>query len=359
MRIRTTLLMLTLSLCLARMASGQRERGELHVEIRDSQGAAVGGEGELVSELNQVRRGFKVGPEGRSIVQELPFGRYYLRFSAQGFADWSGIVEIHSVVPQTVAITLGVAPVNTQIQVSDSATLIDPSRTGVTYAIGKNAIEEQVPAQIGHTVGDLVNEQPGWIYEANGVLHPRGSEYDVQFVFDGLPLTQNRSPAFAPSLDTEEVESLRVLTASFPAEYGRKLGGIVEVTTEKNPPSGIHGRFEASGGSFSSAGTSTEISYARDKSRISFAGQGFHADRYLDPPVRQNFTNRGNGNGFSVSYERDSSDRDRLRLSVSHNVVRFLVPNELIQQNADQRQDIANLETGGQIHFRHILSPEL
>src|SRR5262249_20120074 len=179
------------------------------------------------------------------------------------------------------------------------------------------------------------------------------------FVFNGLPLTQNRSPAFAPSLDPEEVESLRVLTASFPAEYGRKLGGIMEVTTDKNPPSGVHGRFEASGSSFSSAGTSAEISYARDKSRISFAGQGFHTDRYLDPPILQNFTNRENGNGFSVSYERDSSDRDRLRLSVSHNVVRFLVPNELIQQNADQRQDIANLETGGQKHFLHIFFPAL
>jgi ABC-type Fe3+ transport system permease subunit len=28
------------------------------------------------------------------------------------------------------------------------------------------------------------------------------------------------------------VESLRVLTANYPAEYGRKLGGVIEVSTE-------------------------------------------------------------------------------------------------------------------------------
>ncbi len=359
MRLRPAILCLNLLLLIPRTSSAQRERGELRVEVRDSQGAAVAGAGELVSELNQVQRKFKVGPDGRSFVQELPFGQYHLRFEAQGFADWSGIVEVRSVVPQTIAITLGVAPVSTQIQVSDSATLLDPSRTGVAYAIGKSGIEERLPAQAGRTLTDLVNEQPGWIYEANGVLHPRGSEYDVQFVFDGLPLTQNRSPAFAPSLDPDEVESMRVLTASFPAEYGRKLGGIIEVTSDKNPPSGVHGRFDVTGGSFSSVGGSGNISYFHEKNRFSVGVQGFHTDRYFDSPVLQDFTNSGNANGFSASYERDFSDRDRLRVSVSRNAVRFMVPNELVQQDALQRQDVVDVETAGQVYFQHIISPEL
>ncbi len=46
---------------------------------------------------------------------------------------------------------------------------------------------------------DLVNSQPGWLYEGNAVLHPRGSEYQTQFVVDGIPLTDNRSPGFGPA----------------------------------------------------------------------------------------------------------------------------------------------------------------
>ncbi len=91
---------------------------------------------------------------------------------------------------------------------------------------------------------NVVNAQPGWLDEANGVLHPRGSEYDVQFVIDGLPMTENRSPGFAPPIETSDVESMRVMTAGFPAEYGRKLGGVVEVTSPKNNPAGLHGEFE-------------------------------------------------------------------------------------------------------------------
>jgi hypothetical protein len=359
MRSSITILCLILSLAGASTALAQRERGELRVEVRDAMGAAVASSGELVSELNQVHREFKIGAEGRSVLQSLPFGRYHLSLKAEGFAEWSSLVEIRSEVPVSLAITLGVAPVNTQVQVNDAATLVDPSRVGVSYAIGKPTINEEIAAQPGRTISDLVNDQPGWLHEANGILHPRGSEYDVQYVFDGLPLTQNRSPAFAPSLDPDDVESMRVLTAGFPAEYGRKLGGVIEVSTEKSVPSGFHGSFGAGGGSFNTTDGSGQISYAQERDRFSFSGQGFHTDRYLDPPVLQNFTNNANAGGFSASYEHDFSDRDRLRIGFSHNAVRYLVPNELIQQDAEQRQDVSNTENAGQIYFQHIISSNL
>jgi hypothetical protein len=104
---------------------------------------------------------------------------------------------------------------------------------------------------------------------------------------------------------------------------------------------------------------SAALSYSAGKNRFSASGDGFHSDRYLDPPVLENFNNRGNAGGFSASYERDFSEKDRLRITVTHNAVRFLVPNELIQQQAGQRQDITNSETAGQIFFQHTISPDL
>jgi hypothetical protein len=340
-------------------ARAQRVRGELRLEVHDPHGTALSPSGELVSEANGFRRTFVAGSEGRYVAQDLPFGVYRLSLQAEGFAPWSDLVEIRSEVPVRVTVTLGVAPLTTRVEVNDSATLVDPYSTGSLYSIGRQAIEEHDAAQPGRELLDLVSEQPGWVYEANGVLHPRGSEYDVQFVVDGLPLTQNRSPAFAPSFDAGEVESLRVLTASFPAEYGRKLGGIVEVTTKKDVQAGWHGRFDAGGGTFSTLNGAAGLSYAREAERFSAGGEGFHTDRYLDPPVLGNYTNRGNAAGFSASYERDFSTSDRLRVSVIHNVVRFLVPNELVQQQAGQRQDIQNTETSGQIYFQHTISREL
>jgi hypothetical protein len=358
-KIRYDLIILVVLLVTAMSAHAQRVRGELRIEVRDGQGAALSPGTELVSNANQLRLTFVVGADGRYVVQDLPFGVYRLTLNAKGFAAWTSIVEIRSEVPVRLLVTLGLAPVTAQVEVSDSATLIDPYQTGTEYSIGRQTIGENIAIQPGRDLSDLVDDLPGWLYEANGVLHPRGSEYDVQYVIDGLPMTENRSPAFAPSFDADDVGSMRVLTANYPAEYGRKLGGIVEVITEKNVPSGFHGQFDIDGGSLGTAGGCSGISYSRDKDRLSISGDGFRAERYLDPPVLANYTNRATAGGFYASYERDFSDRDRLRVTVVDEVVHFQVPNELIQQERGQRQDAADTETSGQVYFQHTVSPDL
>src|SRR3984893_12425115 len=125
-------------------ARAQRVRGELRLEVHDPHETALSPSGELVSEANGFRRTFVAGSEGRYVAQDLPFGVYRLSLQAEGFAPWSDLVEIRSEVPVRASITLGVAPVTTQVQVSDSATLVDQSRTGSIYSVGQQAIDEQL-----------------------------------------------------------------------------------------------------------------------------------------------------------------------------------------------------------------------
>jgi hypothetical protein len=137
--------------------------------VRDQQGAALAPSAELVSDGNQLRRTFQVGADGGYVAQDLPFGFYRLSLSAERFAPWTGLVEIRSEVPVHVSVTLGVAPVTTQIEVSDSATLVDPHQTGTQYSLGRQTLGENVAPRPGRDLSDLVDELPGWLYEANGV----------------------------------------------------------------------------------------------------------------------------------------------------------------------------------------------
>ena len=110
-----------------------------------------------------------------------------------------------------------------------------------------------------------MNSQPGWLYEGNAVLHPRGSEYQTQFVIDGIPLTDNRSPSFGPEIEADDVQSMTVYTAGIPAEYGRKMGGVIEVEHNPRCPAGISRAGGAIRGKLRTAGMFVQAQYAWGK----------------------------------------------------------------------------------------------
>lgn len=349
-------LRLVVFLATAAIGLAQIQRGELFLEVLDSSGRALVANVDLISDINQLHRSGSTDSMGRHTAQDLPFGLYRVRVSSEGFETSSQLVRIGSEVPVHLVVALGVAPMRTSMEVTDSATLVDPNRSSTVNSIGSQSISEHLGSQPGRSLLDLINAQPGWLYEANGALHPRGSEYDVQFVVDGVPLNENRSPAFAPNLESDNVESMRVLTAGYPAEYGRKLGGIVEVASPKDIGNGFHGDISGGGGSFGSENGGASLVYGRGPNGLSASAYASRSERYLDPPALDNFTNSGTSAGESIAYSRDLSSRDRIRVKVAHGDVRFEIPNELVQQNAGQRQDRANAETSGLIYYQKVIS---
>jgi outer membrane receptor for Fe3+-dicitrate len=208
----------------------------------------------------------------------------------------------------------------------------------------------------GRSLQDLVNSQPGWLYEGNAVLHPRGSEYQTQFVVDGVPLTANRSPSFGPEIEADGVDSLNVYTAGIPAEFGRKMGGVIEVNTLKDTKPGVHGQVVLNGGSFDTAGAFAQAQYVWKGNALGGSASGSMTSHYLNPVVPENFTNKGTTGDFSVNYEHDLTDHDRLSFIVRHALSRFQIPNERVQQAAGQRQDGDNFETMGIASYQHVFS---
>ena len=100
------------------------------------------------------------------------------------------------------------------------------------------------------------------------------------------------------------------------------------------------------------------------------------SSHYLNPVVPENFTNSGTLGDFSTNYERDLTPKDRLRFIVRHELARYEIPNELVQQDPQligtlggqpspppgtppQLQTAANFETMGSVTYQHTFSPNV
>jgi outer membrane receptor for Fe3+-dicitrate len=360
----------------------QSNRGELRLRVTDPAGLAVKTAVTITSEANQYRDTLTTDDQGNLDAKRLPYGIYEIQIHAQGFALVSEQIEIRSALPLDRTIRLKVAAVSESVDVSESGTLVDPYRAGSVNQLGTQAIEDRLTALPGRGLQDLVNSQPGWLYEGNAVIHPRGSEYQTQFVVDGVPLTDNRSPSFGPeAAEADDVESLTIYTAGIPAEFGRKMGGVIEVNTLKNRDPGFHGELTLFGGTYDTAAINTQDQYTWKGNTLGISGSGDMTAHYLNPVVPENYTNHGTSGNFSVSYERELTPKDRLTFIVRHELARYQIPNELVQQNGaylpnpdnpgscggpdptdcvfipgGQLQTGDNFETMGSVSYQHIFS---
>ncbi|HEY2122796.1 MAG TPA: carboxypeptidase-like regulatory domain-containing protein, partial [Chthoniobacterales bacterium] len=198
---------------------GQSNTGELRLKVADPHGLGVKASVEMTSDASQFHRHLTTDESGQLNARNLPFGRYQLVVQSEGFSAFSGLIEVRSALPMDYRIKLSIAAISTAVNVTAEGTLLDPSRTTGSNRIDPQAITSRATSTPGRSLPDLVNSQPGWVYEGSAVLHPRGSEYQTQFVVDGVPLTDNRSPSSGPEIEADDVDSLTIYTAGIPAEF--------------------------------------------------------------------------------------------------------------------------------------------
>jgi len=330
---------------------GQADVGELRVVVIDPAGLAVPADVAIASDINQVSRGVSADAAGIAVIRRLPFGKYRVSVTRDGFAPSEGLVDIRSAAPVEYRVTLALAGVASSVDVAPDATLLDQRQTSTVRHVGREIVQRRPAALPGRAVPELINTQPGWLLEAGGTLHPRGSENQAQYVVDGLPITDNRAPGFAPELDADGVHSIGILTGGYPAEYGRKLGGVIEVETVGDQRRGVHGDAAFGIGSFATRAGDAAIGVAGDRGSVVASGSASATDRYLDPPTEENFTNHGETWQGTVHAE-----YRRFGVIVNRAETRFMVPNEPHQQEAGQLQRRDSDETSAKFSFQHILS---
>ena len=344
------------ALALASAGLSQRMDGRLVVRVLDSTGLGVPATVELVSRSPVFETTTEADSEGNTVIRRVPPGTYRLTVGHPGLAVYERQIEIRSAVPQMIEVVLNPSPVQAGITVRAQIPLFEPFQPSIPTRTGRESLEQALGTTLGRSVVDVVTAMPGWLVEANAVLHPRGSEYDTQYVIDGMPLYDNRSIAFAPAFDNTEFEAVSVLTAGIPAEYGRRLGGVIALDTRRAPSQGHRFEVGMQSGSYATRIGALSHQYARGRNEFSVGVHGGKTDRYLDPPSIENFTNLGHSKGANVRIARDLASRHRLTLYARSNRTDFLVPNDLAQQEAGQRQDRSSSESSSQVHYQGALS---
>ncbi|HEV7858013.1 MAG TPA: TonB-dependent receptor, partial [Pyrinomonadaceae bacterium] len=294
----------------------QSNAGIIRGTITDQAGAVVpGARVRLTNPLTGYSQEATTNREGSYQLIDVPFNNYTLAVEATGFERVVREVGIASNLVRQLNLQLGVAAVKQSVNVeSDARELLDRDKTTPSVVIDRNRINTFPTAQPSRSTEQLITTAPGWTLDANGRMHARGIEYQVQYNIDGVPVTDTIASTFASSPDPRNFRSVEVTTANVPAEYGNKLAGIIAINTRSGLEIPKSGSVTVSGGSFNTLEGAFDAGGHTEKFGYLLSAAATRTDRFLDPPALENFHNRGRSakGFFKLDYTPDQNNILRL-----------------------------------------------
>ena len=232
--------------------AAQISSAQLNGTVHDESGGAVAKATVSLREMDTNRAyTTTTNDSGFYVLPNLAPGRYELKASFTGFSNYTqtGVALTVGQIA-TVDVTLKVATKGEQVMVTGEAPVIEPSRTEVSQVIDTKQIDS-LPIS-GRLFTDFALLTPG-VATGRTSLQSTITEFEVTRVsFAGMrDLSNEVTVDGADNINTatgsqrstpsqEAVSEFRVVNNSFGAEYGRALGGIVNIVT-KSGTNDLHG----------------------------------------------------------------------------------------------------------------------
>ncbi|HKP46056.1 MAG TPA: carboxypeptidase regulatory-like domain-containing protein, partial [Pyrinomonadaceae bacterium] len=337
----------------------QARIGTVQGTVKDPNGALVPSATVTITQpVTGYHQTVQTDQQGAFKLVNVPFNTYTVRAEAPEFQAVEQPIDLESTIPTNLELTLPLAGTSANVTVTaGDAAMLETDRTSSDTDINQTILERPVGAAPSRAIESMVASTPGFVTDDNGRMHPRGSESQVQYVVDGIPVTDNMSAIFSSSLDARTLRTVEVLTGGIPAEFGDKLAGVINVNTRSGLEGPTQGGLSFSGGSFSTGEVAADFSTHTKRFGFLTNLSATTSQRYLDPPTLDNFHNFGRtGKGFfRLDYQVDANNT--LRGVFTFGGSNFQVPNRLAQELSGQNERQRLRDNSQNLTYEHIFSP--
>ena len=286
--------------------------------------------------VSQYERSATTDDKGAFAIPNVPFNPYHLSIAASGFGAYSQEIDVRSLVPLNLKLTLKVSASAEVVTVeSEGGDLIENDPTFHTDV--DKAIVDRLPleSQSSSLSSAVTLATPGVAADSNGFFHGMGDHAENSFSLDGQPITDQQSKTFSNQVPLDAVQSIEVISGAPPAEYGEKASLIINLTTRSGQgvkqPSGS---VTASYGSFGTANVGVNLAYGGDKWGNFISASGLNSGRFLDPPEFTVMHAKGNEENLFDRVDYQISTGDSVHVNLGYSRSWFQNPNSFDGQDA-------------------------
>src|SRR5438067_4212349 len=273
---------------------------------------------------------------GRFTIPNVPFNPYHLTVTGQGFAPYVQDIEVRSVVPVSLSISLQVKGSSESVTVEAAAEDLLENDPTFHTDIDKNLFDKLPLESASSSVSSLVTlASPGVAADSNGLFHGLGDHAENSFSVDNQPITDQQSKVFSNQIPLDSIQSMEVISGAPPAEFGEKASLVINVTTRSGQGMTTpHGAITTSYGSFGTSNTGFDLGYGGKRWGNFISANGLNSGRFLDPPEFTVMHAKGNEENVFDRLDFQLSKADSIHLNLGYTRSWFQTPNSFDAQNA-------------------------
>jgi hypothetical protein len=300
---------------------------------------------EIHNPVSHYDRSTTTDKSGNFSIPNVPFNPYHLAATATGFAPAAQDVEVRSVVPVNVKVSLQVSGASTTVTVEAAGDLLENDST-FHSDIPRGYFDKLPLESTTSGLSSLVTlSTPGIAADSNGLFHGIGDHASNSFNVDGQPITDQQSKVFSNQLPVDAIDNLEVISGAPPAEYGGKTSVVIVATTRSGQGATTpHGSVSTSYGSFGSSNLEAELAYGGKNWGNFISAGGLNTGRFLDPPEFAVIHDKGNEENLFDRVDYQFNGTDSIHLNLGYSRSWFQTPNNLDSENATPWSGLYGIE---------------
>jgi len=222
--------------------------------------------------------------DGRFVFARVQPGDYAVSAALAGFESRSVRVAIEPREVRTLALSLDVARVNVAVNVTADTSALTSTHSPSSTVLTADRIDALPAFQRLSLPDAIVTSAPGMIRGHDDFVHIRGHEIALNPLINGVSFWENAHAVFSAGLSPEIVETANVMTGGFPAEYGNRFGGVVDIVTKSGLRMTDRGSVAFSAGTAARRQLLADVGGRRGGFGYYLFGDTFKSDRFLSPP---------------------------------------------------------------------------
>src|ERR1700687_4665462 len=233
---------------------------------------------------------------GKFTIPNIPFNPYHLTITGPDFAPYAQDVDVRSIVPVTLSITLQIKGSAETVTVEAAGEDLLENTSTFHTDVDRGLFDKMPLESRSSSVSSLVTlSSPGIAADSNGLFHGLGDHAENSFSVDGQPITDQQSKVFSNQIPLDSIESMEVISGAPPAEFGEKTSVVINVTTRSGQGmTSPKGSITTSYGSFGTADVGFNLGFGGQKWGNFISASGLNSGRFLDPPEFVVFHDKGN-----------------------------------------------------------------